>query len=55
VQGHDGLFNSQAFYWPEQNMTIVGTLNSNKPLFGFISLMLDTLGTMMEYAPDQES
>lgn len=55
VQGHGGLFNSQAFYWPEQNMTIISTLNSNEPPFGFIGLMLDTLSTMMEYAPTEES
>ena len=55
VQGHGGLFNSQAFFWPEQNMTIISTLNSNEPPFGFIGLMLDTLSTMMEYAPNEES
>jgi D-alanyl-D-alanine carboxypeptidase len=41
--GHGGLFNSLAFYWPEQNVTIVGTLNSNEPPFGFIGLMIDVM------------
>ena len=46
VQGHSGLFNSQAFYWPEQNATIIGTLNANTPALGFISMMLDTMFTI---------
>ncbi|HIP71357.1 MAG TPA: class A beta-lactamase-related serine hydrolase [Anaerolineae bacterium] len=46
VQGHGGLFNSQAFYWPEQNVIIVGTLNANEPPLGFIGLLIDTLSTV---------
>ncbi len=46
VQGHGGLFNSQAFYWPEENVIIVGTLNSNEPPLGFIGVMIDALSTV---------
>ena len=49
VQGHGGLFNSQAFYWPEQNVTIVGTLNSNEPQFGFIGLQIDALSAVQAH------
>ena len=50
VQGHGGLFNSQAFYWPEQNATIVATLNSNEPQFGFIGLQIDALSAVQAHA-----
>jgi CubicO group peptidase (beta-lactamase class C family) len=50
VQGHGGLFNSYAFYWPDQNVTIVGTLNSNEPAFGFIGLQVDALSAMQAHA-----
>lgn len=43
LQGHGGLFNSLAFYWPEMNATMVATLNNNEPPFGFIGLMIDVM------------
>jgi D-alanyl-D-alanine carboxypeptidase len=52
VQGHSGLFNSQAFYWPEQNVTIVGTLNSREPEFGFIGLQIDALTALQAFASE---
>lgn len=48
--GHGGLFNSQAFYWPEQNMTIVGTLNSNEPPMGFIGFMIEVMTAVAEHS-----
>jgi CubicO group peptidase (beta-lactamase class C family) len=50
--GHGGLFNSQAFYWPDQNVTIVGTLNSNEPQFGFVFLMIETMFTVQGFAAE---
>lgn len=50
VQGHGGLFNSQAFYWPEKNVTIISTLNSNQPQFGFISMMIEVMSTVQAFA-----
>ncbi|MFQ5433851.1 MAG: serine hydrolase domain-containing protein [Anaerolineae bacterium] len=52
VYGHGGLFNSQAFYWPDQNVTIVGTLNSNEPMFGFVFLMIDTMFAVQEFSAE---
>ncbi len=52
VQGHGGLFNSQAFYWPEQNVTIISTLNSNEPLFGFIGLQIEALFAVLANVSD---
>ena len=54
VQGHGGLFNSEAFYWPEQNVIIVGTLNSNEPPLGFIGVMIDALFAVQENTPNGE-
>lgn len=54
VQGHGGLFNSLAFYWPEKNVTIIGTLNSNEPQFGFIGMMIDALSAVAEYSASVE-
>lgn len=34
VYGYGGLFNSYAHYWPDQNIMIMGTLNSNEPQNG---------------------
>jgi D-alanyl-D-alanine carboxypeptidase len=48
VLGHSGLFNSQAFYWPEQNMTIVGTLNTNEPQMGYIGVMIEVMTAVAE-------
>lgn len=48
VQGHSGLMNNLAFYWPEQNVTIIGTLNTNEPQLGFIGMMLDTMFALLE-------
>lgn len=50
--GHGGLFNSFAFYWPDQNMTIIGTLNSNEPQFGFVFLMLDAMFAVQEFTAE---
>lgn len=47
--GHDGLFNSQAFYWPEQNVIIVGTLNSNEPRLGYIGMMIEVMTAVAEH------
>ncbi|MCO5191295.1 MAG: beta-lactamase family protein, partial [Anaerolineae bacterium] len=47
--GHSGLFNSQAFYWPEQNVMIVGTLNSNEPQLGYIGMMIDVMTLVAEH------
>ncbi len=52
LHGHGGLFNSQAFYWPDQNITISGTLNSNEPQFGFVFLMIEAMFTVQELAAD---
>ncbi len=43
LQGHGGLFNSFAYYWPEQNATLIGTLDSNQPPLGFIGVMIDVM------------
>ncbi|MCB8944339.1 MAG: beta-lactamase family protein [Ardenticatenaceae bacterium] len=43
LQGHGGLFNSYAFYWPEQNITLIGTLDSNQPPLGFIGVMIEEM------------
>jgi len=40
--------NNLAFYWPEQNVTIIGTLNSNEPQLGFIGMVLDTMFALLE-------
>lgn len=48
--GHGGMPNSQAFYWPEQNVTIVGTLNSNEPSLGFIGMMIDVMFAVQTYS-----
>lgn len=50
VYGHGGLFNSGAFYWPQQNMTIITTLNSNEPQFGFVFLMIEAMYTLQEFS-----
>ena len=50
TMGHGGLFNSLAFYWPDQNVTIVGTLNSNEPPLGFIGLLIEVMMTFQELA-----
>lgn len=52
LYGHGGLFNSLAFYWPEQNITMVGTLNSNEPPVGFVYLMIDAMFTVQEYTAE---
>ncbi len=46
--GHPGLFNSFAFYWPEQNATLIGTLNSNEPSLGFFGLIIEAMFTIQE-------
>ena len=48
--GHGGLFNSYAFYWPEQNATIVGTLNANEPALGFLGIMIEAMFTVESFA-----
>ncbi|MAT96540.1 MAG: hypothetical protein CL608_05300 [Anaerolineaceae bacterium] len=48
--GHPGLFNSFAFYWPEQNATLIGTFNSNEPSLGFFGIMLEVMFTVQEMA-----
>lgn len=50
VQGHSSFFNSQAFYWPEQNVIIVGTLNSNELQFGYVGLLIDALSAVQAMA-----
>ena len=52
VTGHGGGLNSLAFYWPDQNVTIVGTLNSNEPQYGFVFLMIDAMFAIQEYAAE---
>ncbi|MCA9923580.1 MAG: beta-lactamase family protein, partial [Anaerolineales bacterium] len=52
LHGHGGLFNSHAHYWPEQNVTIVGTLNSNEPQFGFVFMMIDAMFTVQGFAAE---
>ena len=49
LNGHGGLFNSHAHYWPEQNVTIMGTLNSNEPQFGFVFLTIETMFTVQAF------
>jgi hypothetical protein len=46
TQGHGGMPNSQAYYWPDQNVTIVGTLNNNEPQFGCIGMQIDALSAL---------
>lgn len=50
LQGHGGLPNSHAHYWPEQNITIIGTLNSNEPPLGFIGVMIEVMFTVMAFS-----
>ena len=50
VYGEGGQFNSFSFYWPEQNVTMVGTLNSSEPPSGFVSVLLDVMSAIQEYA-----
>ncbi|MCA9954302.1 MAG: serine hydrolase [Anaerolineales bacterium] len=47
--GNAGLFNSFFFYWPEQNATIIGTLNSNEPEFGFVGLPIEVMFTVLGF------
>jgi hypothetical protein len=49
LNGHSGLFNSLAFYWPEQNVTLVGTINTNQPPPDYVYLMIDAMFAMQEY------
>lgn len=48
--GHSGLFNSQAFYWPERNVTIVSTLNTNEPPLGYIGVMIEVMTAVAEHS-----
>ena len=48
--GHPGLFNSFAFYWPEQNATLIGTLNSIEPPLGFFGLIIEAMFTVQGFA-----
>jgi CubicO group peptidase (beta-lactamase class C family) len=48
--GHPGLFNSFAFYWPEQNATLIGTLNANEPSLGFLGIMIEAMFTVQGFA-----
>ena len=50
--GHPGLFNSFAFYWPEQNATLIGTLNANEPSLGFFGLIIETMFTIQEMSAE---
>lgn len=50
ILGHSGLFNSQAFYWPERNVTIVSTLNTNKPPLGYIGVMIEVMTAVAEHS-----
>jgi CubicO group peptidase (beta-lactamase class C family) len=50
--GHGGLFNSFAFYWPEQNATIIGTLNANEPSLGFLGIMIETMFTVQGFTAE---
>ena len=50
--GHGGLFNSHAHYWPEQNITIIGTLNSNEPELGFIGVMIEVMFAVQEFSTE---
>jgi hypothetical protein len=40
------LPNSQAYYWPDQNVTNVGTLNNNEPQSGFFGMQIDALSAL---------
>ncbi|WP_420642876.1 serine hydrolase domain-containing protein [Candidatus Leptofilum sp.] len=50
--GHGGLFNSFAFYWPEQNATLIGTLNSNEPSLGFLGIMIEVMFTVQGFTAE---
>lgn len=52
VYGHGGLFNSHAHYWPDKNVVIVGTLNSNEPQYGFVFLMLEAMSAIQAAVPE---
>jgi len=50
--GHGGIFNSHAHYWPDQNVMIMGTLNSNEPQYGFVFQMLGAMGAIQAAAAE---
>jgi len=50
--GHGGLFNSHAHYWPDENIVIVGTLNSNEPQYGFVFQMLAAMAAVQSAAAE---
>ncbi|GJM40470.1 MAG: hypothetical protein DHS20C20_07520 [Ardenticatenaceae bacterium] len=50
--GHAGLFNSFAYYWPEQNATLIGTLNSNEPSLGFLGIMIEAMFTVQGFTAE---
>lgn len=52
VYGHSGLFNNMAFYWPDQNITIIGTINASEPQFGAIYLMLEVMFALQEHTAE---
>jgi len=52
LNGHGGLFNSHAHYWPDQNVTIIGTLNSNEPQFGFVFMAIETMFAIQTFAAE---
>ena len=50
--GHGGMFNSHTHYWPDQNVVIVGTLNSKIPQYGFVFQMLEAMGAIQAAATE---
>ncbi|WP_420627607.1 serine hydrolase domain-containing protein [Candidatus Leptofilum sp.] len=46
LQGHSGTWNNFAYYIPELNIVLVGTLNSSEPAFGHLGLVIEVLYTI---------
>lgn len=46
LQGHIGTWNNFAYYVPEMNVVIVGTLSSSEPQFGHLGMVIEALYTV---------
>lgn len=50
LQGHSGTWNNFAYYVPEMNIVLIGTLNSSEPSFGYFGLLIEALYTIQAMA-----
>ncbi|MCB8941087.1 MAG: beta-lactamase family protein [Ardenticatenaceae bacterium] len=46
LQGHSGTWNNFAYFVPEMNIVLIGTLNSSEPMFGYFGLLIEALYTI---------